>query len=177
MDYAALLRRRRMALSAAVTDADAELAALLRAAAEELAGAEERLRVQNELLLGTEIEFAQRGMFFREVFEGLPTAGLVTSPDGTLQHANTAACLLLRRPLNAIVRRRLATFVHPDHRVTFREVLQRARTTAHLAEFGVWLCPRGDAPCECRMWVRTAVTLGGDGPLLLWSVASLLPAG
>jgi PAS domain-containing protein len=115
-------------------------------------------------------------LWYRELFEGLPTAALATTTSGVVTHANTAACLLLRRAPNAVMGQPLASFVHPRHRVAFEGALSRALRAAHVEEFALWVCPLNAVPRECRVWVRLVVTLGGDGPVLLWSVASLLPA-
>jgi PAS domain-containing protein len=112
--------------------------------------------------------------WYRDLFEGLPTATLVTTPGGLITHANVAACLLLRRPLAVVTGKPFASFVHADGRHAFERMLARARQTAHVEEFALWVDPAGEAPRECRAWVRTHVTLG-DGAVVMWTLASLLP--
>ena len=130
----------------------------------------------DDVLFEMRLRLEERAMWYRELFEGLPMAALATRPEGTVTHANTAACLLLRRPLNGVTALPLSTFVLPEQRQAFATMLDHVRRTAHVADFALSVTPRGEAPVDCRVWARAIVTLGEPSPVLLWTFAPLLPA-
>ncbi|AHG91555.1 PAS sensor protein [Gemmatirosa kalamazoonensis] len=114
--------------------------------------------------------------WYRDVFDGLPTATLVTTLDGVVTHANTAACLLLRRPPDALLGHPIATFVPAPHRTAYEALLERAQQTAHVVDFALWVSPSDAAPVDCRAWVRRILTLGEPTTVLAWTLAPLVPA-
>jgi PAS domain-containing protein len=132
--------------------------------------------IVDETLLEMRLQVEERAMWYRELFEGMPMAALVTRPDGAVTHANTAACLLLRRPLNGLTCLPLSSFVPVEQRRAFDTMLDLVRRTAHVADFALSVMPRGEAPVDCRAWARAVVTLGEPSPVLVWTFAPLVPA-
>lgn len=113
--------------------------------------------------------------WYRDLFDGLPTATLVTTLDGVVTHANTAACLLFRRPPQGLLGHPVAAFVPAPHRAAFASLLERARLTAHVADFALSVSPSDAALVDCRVWVRRIVTFGDPAAVLAWTLASLVP--
>jgi PAS domain-containing protein len=114
--------------------------------------------------------------WYHEVFEGLPTATILTTLDGVIIDANTAACLLLRRPPRNVLGHPIAAFVHAPYRTDFGALLDRAQETAHVIDFALWMTPSDAAPLDCRVWVRRFATFGHPHAALAWTIASLVPA-
>jgi PAS domain S-box-containing protein len=113
--------------------------------------------------------------WYRELFDGLPTATIVTTLDGVVMHANTAACLLFRRPPTGVAGHPLAAFVPTAHRAAFSTLLERARREAHVADFALSIVPSDAAGVDCRVWVRRIVMFGDPSAILAWTLASLVP--
>jgi PAS domain S-box-containing protein len=150
---------------------------LLLGAAQDLAVAERALRAQDDALFAAQVGLDVQALWYRELFDGLPTATLVTTPDGAVTHANTAACLLLGRPPNAVVGRAVGSFVVDGGRAALDHLLALTRQTADVVEFAVCLVPQDGAAVDCRVWARAVGVLGSPSLVLVWTLAPLIPPG
>src|SRR5690349_13809332 len=90
-------------------------------ALEELQAADLALHQQRDEWLNKQAELELERQRYRDLFEHAPAGYLVTSTDGAIRQANSAALALLETSERAIVGRSLAFFVPDGQRRAFRE--------------------------------------------------------
>jgi len=132
----------------------------------------EELRVQNEALTAARFDLEKSSAIFLALFERAPFAYLVTTTAAQITFANEAACRLLRRPKNALVKKPLACFVPLEEREAFREALARSCTSPAVATWPVSLIPtRADTSIRCRVHVGVMEDRSPGAPTLLyWNI-------
>jgi PAS domain S-box-containing protein len=133
----------------------------------ELRAADQALHQQNEewrnRLAAQELE-CQR---YKDLFEHAPTGYLVTSIDGAIRQANTAALEMLETSGRAIVGRSLAIFVAEGQRRAFREKITQMIQATTPQEWVLSMCSWEGALFEARL--SASVLYGANGrPLALY---------
>jgi PAS domain S-box-containing protein len=166
----------RVTRSAPAAALEVDVSELLRGAARDLADAERAIHAQDAALFAAQTGLDARGSWFHSLFDGLPTATIVTTADGRISHANAAACRLLHRPTNGVVGRPFAAFVPPADRPAVETLVERAGRAERVEDVALWLLPRDSAAIDCRAWVRAVDALGEPGPVLAWTLAPLIPS-
>jgi PAS domain-containing protein len=173
-----LLRAAPAALRAIGRSADSDMmphvletVRLIDSAVADLESAEDELRAQNDALVEARFEVEESAALFRDLFELAPIGYLVTDTLGTIRQINATACLLLRRPKNAVVGKPLACYVDLDERSGFRTAFDRSRHSLDVEEWSVRLTPRNAPPIDCRVCVRVLREPSGVVRALAWTFA------
>jgi PAS domain-containing protein len=154
-DHAGRFRRRadqdpeRPALTLALEELDVTL--------EELRVAEEEVRTRQEALEGERAQRQLERERYQVLFHLAPAPYLVTDPAGVIRQANLRALGLLGVDGRFAPGKPLASFVDPEDRPRFRDLLSRLPGTGH-AETRVLLRPRG----RHRVQVVASVAVGRD---------------
>jgi len=133
----------------------------------------EALRVQNEALFAARVGLEESSAVFRDLFERAPFAYLVTTTEAHITFANDAACRLLNRSKNALVRKPLACFVRLDEREAFRGALARSCASPVVSTWSISLVPtNGRTPVRCRVQLGVIEGRSAGAPsLLYWTIA------
>lgn len=126
-----------------------------------LSAADEKLRVQNELLVKAREQLCAEQMRYQDLFEFAPDGYIVTDCAGIIQEANRAASILLNWPSRGLIRRTLLSFVEPDWRKAFREELKCLPALGYVAHFEIEIHPRASTPFPA--WLTTNAIRDADG--------------
>lgn len=142
--------------------------ALVDATVEELGLAEHELHEQHEALLDAQLRMDERGRHYRDLFELIPAAYVVTTADGVIREINEAGARLLGRSRNFVVGKPLGMFVTAgEEQAAFRVALQRICESTRVEVWGMRLAPAMRPPVEVTVSVRTV--RGGSGvPIFLY---------
>ena len=142
---------------------------------EELRVAEEELRQQNEelALAGQTIE-AER-LRYQDLFESAPDAYLVTDLSGTIQQANRAAAALLGVDQSGLRRRSLASFVAPEARRDFRDLVSGLAQATQAVEQEFTVAPREGHPVEAAVTAAVVRDPLGKATGLRWLLRDITP--
>jgi PAS domain S-box-containing protein len=155
----------------------AETRAVLQRTLDELAAVEQELRALSEALFAAHVEVDEAGAWFQRLFELAPVAYLVTDLAGQIEQANQAACELFARTVNALVGRRLISFVDFPERPAFRAALRRAVCGAGIEEWPLSVRPLADRAREVAVTTRVLRTTGTHGEMLCWMLRDEIGRG
>jgi len=159
---------------------NAQSDALLSQAFDELAHALEELQEADQALhqlrddwLIKQAELKLENQRYKDLFEHAPAGYIVTSIDGAIRQANSAALALLETSDRAIVGRSLAFFVPEGQRRAFRERIAALVQATRPEEWVISMCSWEGTPIEARL--TTSVLRGASGrPLALyWLIHAL----
>ena len=114
-------------------------------ALEELQAADQALRQQRDEWLIKQAELKLENQRYKDLFEHAPVGYIVTSIDGAIRQANSAALALLETSDRAIVGRSLAFFVPDGQRRAFREKIGALLQATAPQEWEISMCC-GKAP-------------------------------
>src|SRR5258705_955912 len=109
-------------------------------ALEELQAADQALHRQRDEWLNKQTELELECQRYKDLFEHAPAGYLVTSIDGAIRQANSAALALLETSDRAIVGRSLAFFVPEGQRRAFREKIADLLLAAAPQEWAISMC-------------------------------------
>jgi PAS domain S-box-containing protein len=142
-------------------------------ALEELQAADQALHHQRDELLNRQAALDLECQRYKDLFEHAPAGYLVTSIDGAIRQANSAALRLLDTTDRAIVGRSLAIFVPEGQRRILREQIAELLQATEPQEWQISMCSWEGAPIEAR--VTASVLRGSSGrPLALyWLIHAL----
>jgi PAS domain S-box-containing protein len=134
---------------------------------EELEAADQALHRQREEWLNQQAALELEIQRYKDLFEHAPAGYLVTSIDGTIRQANSAALTMLETSARAIVGRSLAIFVLEGQRRPFRHNITQALQAVAPPEWVTSMCSWEGTPFEAR--VTVGVQYGPSGrPLGLY---------
>ena len=142
----------------------------LQTSMEELNVTVEELHQQNEQLAATEHAIAMEQERYRDLFEFAPIGYLVTTPEGAIRDANRAAVRMFNLSAKHLRGKPLITFVEPDARASFRELLFRVQNAGRALEWAAQLHPRRSLPFSATVIVSAAGNLLGRPAELRWIV-------
>lgn len=140
----------------------------LQNALEELHVAEEELRQQNEELLAARQSIDAERRRYQELFEFAPDGYLITDLYGVVREANRIAGSLVNVAPDRLIGKPLVSFVPPDHRRSFRMLLNQLHTLDRVQEWEVQLCERGDGVIDAAVTVGTVYDANGKPTALRW---------
>src|SRR5690349_14536747 len=120
-------------------------------ALEELQAADQALRRQRDEWLNEQADLKLESQRYKDLFEHAPAAYVVTSIDGAIRQANSAALALLEASDRAIVGRSLAFFVPEGQRRIFREKIGALLQATMPEEWVFSMCSWEGTPIEARL--------------------------
>ena len=142
-------------------------------ALEELQAADRALHQQRDEWLNKLAELELGSQRYKDLFEHAPAGYVVTSVDGAIRQANSAALALLETSDRAIVGRPLAVFVPDGQRRAFRDKITQLLQAPAPQEWIVSMCSWEGTPLEVRL--RASVLRGTSGrPLALYWLIHVL---
>jgi PAS domain S-box-containing protein len=139
-------------------------------ASEELQVAAEELFEQTETLVATRAQVEAERQRYRDLFEFMPNAYLVTDLQGKIQEANRAATVLLNVQASFLVDKLLINFIPPQARRAFRAKLAHLKLSEWVKEFSVPLQPRNNELIEAAITVAPVRDSQGNLATLRWIV-------
>ncbi|HEY9819376.1 MAG TPA: PAS domain S-box protein [Candidatus Sericytochromatia bacterium] len=142
-------------------------------ASEELQVAAEELFEQTETLVATRAQVEAERQRYRDLFESMPNAYLVTDLDGKIQEANRAAALLLNVQASFLIDKLLINFIPPQARRAFRSKLAHLQLSEWVKEFSVALQPRNSELIEAAITVAPVRDSQGNLATLRWIVRDI----
>ncbi len=152
-------------------DALPSVSALLMTALEELRVAEEELRQQNAELLMQRAGTDARARRYQRMFAESPAAALLTDSVGTIIEANIAAGALVRRTVDALVRKPVAALVPSAAREEFRRQLTRISSDDGVTDWRFTLARVGHVAIDISACVRFVDGVGRSGAgALYWAL-------
>lgn len=116
---------------------------------------EEALRLQAEQLVAARVEHRAELEQYRALFDEAPEPYLVSDMQGVILRANRQACQLLAVDLGFLAGEPIASFVAPEDRRSFSEVLVRGAAAELVTRFALRVLPRG-APAAVLSEVSVA---------------------
>lgn len=137
-------------------------------ASEELQVAVEELFQQNEELVATRALVEMESQRYKELFEFMPDAYLVTDAQGRILEANRAASTLLNVPPTFLLEKALLIFIPPQERRAFRSKLIRLQQSDWVQEWTVRLQPRNSDAFEASLAVASVRDSQGHLVSLRW---------
>ncbi len=147
-----------MARGEAVPDERDVRLAELETAVEELSVAEEELQHQaDELRASADLLDSERRRY-EDLFNFAPDAYVVTDSQGVIRAANRAAGMQFDVPVERLVGKPLAVYVHPDDLGDFRSGLNNLERWKGELTWQMRMCPRG---CPC---FHASVRIAADLP-------------
>jgi PAS domain S-box-containing protein len=136
-------------------------------ALEELQAADQALHQQREEWLNQQTALELENQRYKDLFEHAPAGYLVTSIDGAIRQANSAALTMIETPARSIVGRSLAVFVLEGQRRAFRQKIAQVLQATAPQEWVISMCSWEGTPFEAR--VTASVLRGASGrPLALY---------
>ena len=142
-------------------------------ALEELQAADQALHQQRAEGLNRQAELELEYQRYKDLFEYAPAGYIVTSIDGAIRQANSAALALLETSDRAIVGRSLAFFVPDGQRRAFREKIAALVQATMPEEWVISMCSWEGAPIEARVTTRVLRGAGGRPLALYWLIHAL----
>lgn len=135
---------------------------------EELTVADEELRQQNEELASAAEALERERQRYQDLFDSAPDGYLVTTPEGLIQQANSAAGAMLGLSPMFLVGKPLANFILHSERRAFRLELLRLPQIERLQDWTVRLHPRNGKPFDAAFTVAAERGLRGNVVALRW---------
>jgi PAS domain S-box-containing protein len=142
-------------------------------ALEELQAADQVLHRQRDEWLNKQAEQELECQRYKDLFEYAPAGYLVTSIDGAIRQANSAALALLEISDRAIVGRPLAVFVPEGQRRAFREKIAQLLQAATPQEWVISMCSWEGALLEARLTASVLRGASGRPLALYWLIRNL----
>ncbi|HEY9747608.1 MAG TPA: helix-turn-helix domain-containing protein [Allocoleopsis sp.] len=137
-------------------------------ASEELQVAIEELQHQNHSLLHLQDQLAAERDRYRELFDLVPNAYLITSFDGTIQEANRSAASLLNVAQRFLMGKPILNFVLPEYRPMFRQQMLQMPQMERSQEWELPIQPREASAFVVSATVCTVTHLSGERSCLQW---------
>ena len=141
-----------------------------------LQAADRMLQQQREEYLNVQAEQELQFQRYKDLFEHAPAGYLVTSIDGAIRQANTAALALLETSMRTIVGRSLAVFAPEGQRRALRAQIAQALQAAAPQEWVMNMCSWEGAQLKVRLTVSVLHGPGGH-PLALYWLMRLVDEG
>jgi len=142
-------------------------------ALEELQAADQALRQQRAEGLNRQAELELEYQRYKDLFEYAPAGYIVTSIDGAIRQANSAALALLETSDRAIVGRSLAFFVPDGQRRAFREKIAALVQTTMPEEWVISMCSWEGTSIETRLTASALRGASGRPLALYWLIHAL----
>jgi PAS domain S-box-containing protein len=142
-------------------------------ASEELQVAAEELFQHREALESTRAQVEAERQRYRDLFEFMPNAYLITDLQGKIQEANRAAALLLNVQASFLIDKLLINFIPPQARRAFRSKLAHLQLSEWVKEFSVALQPRNSELIEAAITVAPVRDSQGNLATLRWIVRDI----
>jgi PAS domain S-box-containing protein len=142
-------------------------------ALEELQAADLALHQQRDEWLNKQAALDLECQRYKELFEYAPAGYLVTSIDGAIRQANSAALALLATTDRAIVGRSLAFFVPDGQRRAFREKIVDLLQASAPQEWVLDMCSWEGTPLDARLTVSVLRGTGGRPLALYWLMSAV----
>ena len=139
-------------------------------ALDELQAADQALHRQRDEWLNKQAELELENQRYQDLFEHAPAAYIVTSIDGAIRQANSAALALLETSDRAIVGRSLAFFVPDGQRRAFREKIGALLQATVPQEWEISMCSWIGAPLEVRLTASVLRGTSGRPLALYWLI-------
>jgi PAS domain S-box-containing protein len=135
-------------------------------ALEELQAADQALHRQREEWLNQQTALELESQRYKDLFEHAPAGYLVTSIDGAIRQANSAALTMIETSARTILSRSLALFVLEGQRRAFRQKIAQVLEAAAPQEWEMRMSSWEGTPFQAR--VTASVLRGASGrPLAL----------
>jgi len=142
-------------------------------ALEELQSADRALHQQREEWLNKQTELELENQRYKDLFAHAPTGYVVTSIDGAIRQANSAALALLQTSDRAIVGRPLAVFVPDGQRRTFRDKITQLLQASAPQEWLLSMYSWEGAPLKARLTASVLRGTNGRPLALYWLIHAL----
>jgi len=142
-------------------------------ALEELQEADLALHRQRDTLLNKQAEQELECQRYKDLFEHAPAGYLVTSTDGAIRQANSAALALLDTTDRAIVGRSLAFFVPDGQRRAFREKIAELLQATTPQEWKIDMCSWEGASLDARLTASVLRGTSGRPLALYWLMSAV----
>jgi CRP-like cAMP-binding protein len=142
-------------------------------ASEELQVALEELIIQAEELMAAQIQLDAERLHYKNLFEFLPNAYLVTNAQGKILQANQASATLLNLEPRFLTGKPLDIFLSPKERQTFSTKLALLRRAQQTQKWSICLQPRNQEPLDVFVSVAPSCDRSGKLVNLCWSMYNL----
>jgi len=142
-------------------------------ALEELQAADRALHQQREEWLNKQTELELESQRYKDLFEHAPAGYLVTSVDGAIRQANSAALALLETSDRAIVGRPLAVFLPEGQRRAFRDKIAQLLQAPAPQEWVLNMCSWEGASLQARLTASVLRGTSGRPLALYWLIRAL----
>jgi CRP-like cAMP-binding protein/PAS domain-containing protein len=141
-------------------------------ASEEMQVVLEQMMIQTEELTATQIQLMEERQHYKNLFNFLPNAHIVTDSEGKILQANPASAFLLNVDLRFINDKPLDVFLTPQERRSFAEKLRLLKECDRVQKWTLVLQPRQSEPVG--VFVIAAPSRSCDGKdLVHWSLQDL----
>ncbi len=145
-------------------------------AAEELQVAAEQLLEQTEELAATRAEVESQRQRYKDLFDFMPNAYLVTDVHGKIQEANRAAAALLNVEQSLLVGKLLVSFIPIQERSVFRSQLNQLLQRDWVQEWTGILQPNNSKLFDAALSVAPVRDSEGNPVSLRWIVHDITVA-
>jgi PAS domain S-box-containing protein len=125
----------------------------LKTSIEELRAEAASLRRESDEIFQSEAALQRERRRYLDLFEQAPDGYIVTSPSGIIQEVNWAACKLLKRPPERLIRKPIYVFFEPDVARSVRTRVQQLAGGADPAYFEAALRLPPNTPIEAEFSV------------------------
>jgi PAS domain-containing protein len=139
-------------------------------ALEEIQAADQALHQQREEWLNQQTALELESQRYKDLFEHAPAGYLVTSIDGAIRQANSAALTMIETSARAIVGRSLTVFVLEGQRRAFRQQIAQVLQATAPQEWVISMCSWESTPFQARVTASVLRGLSGRPLLLYWLV-------
>jgi len=142
-------------------------------ASEELQVAAEQLLEQTEELATTRAQVEAERQRYKELFEFMPNAYLVTDDQGKILEANRAAATLLNIEQSFLPGKLLVSFIPPQERRAFRNKLLQRHRSEWVQEWALSLQPRHGEALEVAVNISVVREVLDQAVTLRWIVRDI----
>ncbi|NEQ28215.1 MAG: PAS domain S-box protein, partial [Microcoleus sp. SIO2G3] len=142
-------------------------------ASEELQVAAEELLEQSEALATTRAQVEAERQRYKELFEFMPNAYLVTDDQGKILEANRAAATLLNIEQSLLPGKLLVSFIPPQERRTFRNKLLQMHRSEWVQEWTLSLQSRHGEALEAAVHVSVVREVLDQSVTIRWIVRDI----
>jgi PAS domain S-box-containing protein len=142
-------------------------------ALEELQSADRALQQLREEALNKQTELELESQRYKDLFEHAPAGYIVTSVDGAIRQANSAALALLETTDRAIVGRPLAVFLPDGQRRAFREKIAQVLQASAPQEWALRMCSWEGAQLDARLTASVLRGTSGRPLAVYWLICTL----
>ena len=142
-------------------------------ASDELQVAAEQLLEQTEELATTRAQVEAERQRYKELFEFMPNAYLVTDDQGKILEANRAAATLLNIEQSFLPGKLLVSFIPPQERRAFRNKLLQRHRSEWVQEWALSLQPRHGEALEVAVNISVVREVLDQAVTLRWIVRDI----